>query len=208
MAAVLAAGDGAVLSHLAAAAHWRIWRRRVTGIDVLAPRQKRPRAGVRVHRARALDPRDVTTHHDIPTTTVARTLVDLASVLTAPQLANVIHEAAFRSRFDARATHAAIQRANGRSLAVLHAALHAHATGSAGTRSTPEDRFLEAWAGLPAPLVNTKVNGVEVDFHWPEQRLCVEIDGPGHSRPRTQAEDRVRERKLNEAGVTVLRIPA
>jgi predicted transcriptional regulator of viral defense system len=211
MAAVLAAGEGAVLSHLAAAKLWEIWRRKVTGTDVTTPRQRRDRPGVRVHRARRLDPRDTTVHDGIPVTTVPRTLVDLSSVLTAAQLANVIHEAAFRNRFDVEATRRATERAAGRrELDVLATALDAHLSGSAGTRSALEDRYLSQFerAGLPAPLVNTKVADIEVDFHWPEQELCFEIDGPGHRRPRTRAEDRVRDATLRAAGKEVIRVEA
>jgi len=207
LAAVLAAGEGAVLSHLAAAVHWRIWRRKATGIDVTVPGQRRSRGGFTVHRCRNLDPRDTTIHQGIPITTPARTLVDLAGVLTAPQLANVIHEAAFRNRFDAARTEEAMGRAQGRPLSVLHAALHAHASGSAGTRSALEDRFLDHWQG-PEPLVNTKLHGIEVDFHWPDQDLVVEIDGPGHERPRTRADDAQRDERLKAAGTTVVRIPS
>jgi very-short-patch-repair endonuclease len=208
MAAVLGAGEGAVLSHLSAAVLWKIWRRRVQGIDVVAARERRL-MGVRVHRARRLDPRDATVRDGIPVTTVARTQVDLTDVLTPEQLANVIHEAAFRNLYDARATEAAIQRANGRRhLASLQAAVRAHATGSAGTKSNLEDRFLAAvhQAGLPAPRINTRVQDLEVDFHWPERNLCVEIDGTGHERPRTRAEDRARDRALKAAGQTVIRL--
>jgi hypothetical protein len=108
-----------------------------------------------VHRCRNLDPRDTTTYQGIPITTPARTLVDLAQVLTAHQLANAIHEAAFRNRFDEQATREAMARAHGKALVTLHAALQAHADGSAGTRSGLEDRFLESWTG-PQPRVNTK----------------------------------------------------
>ncbi len=100
MAAVLAAGDGAALSNEAAAHHWNVWRRKPSQIDVITPGQRRPRAGIRIHRCRTLDPRDVTRYRGIPITTVPRTLVDLAATLTAAQLANVIHEAAFRNRFN------------------------------------------------------------------------------------------------------------
>jgi hypothetical protein len=205
MAAVLAAGEGAVLSHLAAAVHWKVWRRKADGIDVLVPGNRRNRKAFRVHRVRNLDKRDTTTYQGIPITTPARTLVDLAQTLTAHQLANVIHEAAFRNRFDENATRAAMTRATGRPLATLHAALRAHAAGSAGTRSALEDRFLETWTG-PEPRVNTKVNGIEVDLYWPDQDLVVEVDGPGHTRPRTRAEDQDRDRELRENGITVLRI--
>src|SRR3954464_10382713 len=97
MAAVLAAGEGAALSHLSAAKLWNAWRRVVRGVDVLASGRRRVK-GVRVHICRRLDPRDVTEHRGIPVTTVPRTLVDLSAVLSAHQLANVIHEAAFRNR--------------------------------------------------------------------------------------------------------------
>ena len=207
MAAVLAAGEGAVLSHLAAAVHWRMWRRRWEGIDVLVPASRRPRPGFRVHRVRNLDRRDVTIYQGIPITTPARTLVDLAGTLTAHQLANVIHEAAFRNRFDDAKTKEAMARAQGKPLGTLHAALQAHADGSAGTRSELEDRFLETWTG-PTPRVNTKLHGIEVDFHWPDQDLVVEIDGPGHARPRTKAQDEQRDRELHENGIRVVRIPS
>jgi hypothetical protein len=207
LAAVLAAGKGAVLSHEAAAWHWQIWRRKPQTIDVTVPGQRRARRGFTIHRARALDKRDVTIHKGIPITTPARTLVDLASVLTAHQLANVIHEAEFRNRFEERATTAAIARATGRPTAVLHAALKARAAGSAGTRSEAEDAFLETWQG-PEPLVNTKLNGIEVDLHWPQTNLVVEIDGPGHDRPRTQREDEQRDDALRRAGIAVVRLPS
>jgi hypothetical protein len=102
---------------------------------VIVPGQRRAKAGIRIHRCRNLDPRDTTTHQGIPITTPARTLVDLAGTLTAHQLANVIHEAAFRNRFDETKTREAMTRANGRPLATLHAALRAHVSGSAGTEA-------------------------------------------------------------------------
>jgi len=208
MAAVLAAGEGSVLSHLSAAVLWRAWRRRVRGIDVTG--RRRELRGVRVHWCRNLDPRDTTRRNGIPVTTVARTLVDLTDVLTKHQLANVIHEAAFRKLFHERATRDAMARANGRrNLLVLEAALKAHAAGSAGTRSGLEDRFLALAraVGLPEPLVNTEVaTGIEVDFHWPDRDLCVEIDGDGHSRPRTRREDEARDRALEAAGRRVVRV--
>jgi len=204
MAAVLAAGPGAALSHAAAAKHWRIWRGRADGVDVIVPGQRRQRKGIRIHRTRVLDKRDTTIHKGIPITTPTRTLVDLASVLTHHQLANVIHEAAFRNLFDEAKTRQAIKRAQGRDLSALPAALHAHANGSAGTRSSAEDRFLAHWQG-PEPLVNTKI---EVDFHWPGENLVVEVDGRGHERPRTRREDEARDEALRAAGINVVRLPS
>jgi very-short-patch-repair endonuclease len=137
---------------------------------------------------------------------VPRTLIDLAGVLTAHQLANVIHEAAYRKRFSESATREAMKRARGRDLTNLHAALQAHASGSAGTRSDLEDQFLARVASQPR--VNERVEGMEVDFYWPEQSLVVEIDGPAHERPRTKAEDARRDEALRRAGISVVRIPS
>jgi very-short-patch-repair endonuclease len=205
MAAVLAAGEGAVLSHHAAARHWNIWRRRSTRIDVTVPGQRRPRQGFAIHRARTLDARDITTHQGIPVTTVPRTLVDLAATLTPHQLANVIHEAAYRKRFNATATQQAMARAQGRDLTNLHAALHAHASGSAGTRSALEDEFLQR--ATSKPVVNTKLHGIEVDFHWPGARLVVEADGLRvHDTAYARRRDRQKQARLEEHGLRVLRV--
>jgi Transcriptional regulator, AbiEi antitoxin len=206
MAAVLAAGPGAALSHLAAASLHAIWRRQARRIDVVVPGARRRRRGFTVHMCRQLDRRDVTLWHSIPVTTVARTLVDLTDVLDWAPLANVIHEAAFRNVFDATATRAAMVRANGRHrLDVLERALQAHESGSAGTRSHAEDRVLGAMAaaGVPEPRVNTKI---EVDLHWPELGLAIEVDGRGHARPRTRREDEARDRALRALGYDIVRL--
>jgi hypothetical protein len=202
MAAVLAAGERAALASLSAAALWKAWRRPVREIHVLVPGDRRPQQGFRLHTTRHLDPRDVTELDGIAVTTMARTLVDLTDVLTAHQLANVIHEAAFHELFDRKATREAITRANGRpNLAKLETALNAN---GAGTRSDLEDRFLSVIADLPQPLVNTKIEGIEVDFAWPG--LVVELDGPGHERHRTRTEDRERDTQLEAAGYEVVRL--
>jgi predicted transcriptional regulator of viral defense system len=182
LAAVLAAGDGAVLSHLAAAVHWKIWRRRWDGIDVTVPGQRRSRAGFRVHRCRNLDPRDTTRYQGIPITTPARTLVDLADTLTSHQLANVIHEAAFRNRFDETRTREAMQRAQGRPLntltsrytPMLQAAPEPEATSrtassrpgpgpsrastprSTASRSTSTGRTTTSWSRSTAPATRAR----------------------------------------------------
>jgi very-short-patch-repair endonuclease len=209
MAAVLAAGNGAALAGLSAAALWRISRWTPDEIFVIVPGDRRPSVDFRIQRCRNLHKRDVTWQHGIPVTSVARTLVDLTEVLTAPQIANVIHEAAFRKRFNEQATRTAMARANGRArLARLEEALELNARGSAGTKSELEDRFLAhvREAGLPRPEVNVAVEGIEVDALW-DHRI-VEIDGPGHERPRTRAEDALRDATLRAAGYDVVRVAA
>jgi hypothetical protein len=208
IAAVLACGDGAVLCELCAAALHELRRYAPRLPQVLVPRRHRPVPGIRIRTTRHLDPLDVTEHLGIPVTTVARTLVDLTETLTADQLANLIHEAAFRNVFDVTATRAAMQRANGRrNLGRLDAAIDNHLAGSAGAKSSNESAFLALieQAGIPRPLVNTHVLGIEVDCVWPDRKLVVEVDGPGHERPRTRREDRASDAALRVAGYTVLR---
>ena len=200
MAAALAAGPGSALGQISAAQLGCISRFRAPRVTVVTTGQRRPE-GVEVHRVRSLDPRDITTHRGIPVTTVHRTLVDLADVLTPYQLANVIHEAAYRGRFVEAAVRDSMGRVFGRrNLHVLERAIELHHEGSAGTKSAGEDAFLTL--GYPEPRVNTDLHGFEVDFHWPQHRLVVEIDGGGHS-PR---HDAGRDRVLAAAGYSVLRL--
>ena len=205
-AAVFGGGDGSALGHLAAAELWEARRRAVSVIDVLVPRAHRPVNGIRFHEARRLDPRDVTLRYGIPVTTVARMLVDLTDSLHPLDLANVIHEAAFRNRFHLPATRAAMARANGRhTLAVLAQAIDSHLNGSAGFKSRGEKAYFALIKDLPEPLVNVDFGGLEIDFRWPEQRLAVEVDGSGHGRVRTRREDAAVDLALKAGGYEVLR---
>ena len=147
-------------------------------------------------------------YQGIPVTTVARTLVDLTDDLTAEELTKLIHEAAYRTRFSVTATRQAMQRANGRrNLDRLDEAITAHLNHSAGTRSRDEVAFLKFLDahGLPKPLVNTELHGIEVDFHWPDLKLVAEVDGPGHARPRTQREDKALDALVRAIGYTIVR---
>jgi len=208
LAAVFAGGDGALLSHEAGGELLSVWRYRAPVIDVVVPRYRANLPGVRFHRARNIDPRDRTTHKGIPVTSVPRLLVDLTDHLTPLEITAVIHEAAYRGRFSVLAVQDAMRRAYGRHhLDRLERALEHHFTGSAGTRSRTEVAFVALLhaAGVPEPRVNMHVAGVEVDFHWPDRKLVIEIDGPGHARPRTRRDDERRDRVLEAAGWTVLR---
>jgi hypothetical protein len=206
LSGVLIAGDGAALARLSAGKLCEVSRFSAPITEVVSTRQHRPRPGIRFHRTRVLHPLDVTTHLRIPVTSVHRLLVDLSDVLTAHQLANVIHEAAFRGRFVESATRDAMARVAGRHrLRVLDRAIELHHAGSAGTKSGGEDAFLALVAGLPEPLVNMGLAGFERDFHWPEFQLAVEIDGGGHTRPRSRLEDGRRDRTLDDAGYRLLR---
>ena len=209
LAAVYACGDGSALNLWHCAWHWNVSRFGLPArIDVVVPRQCRPRPPVRAHECRGLDRRDITLHQRIPVTRVSRLLVDLSDVLTPFQLAYVIHEAAFRGLFSVAATRDAIARANGRHhLKRLERAIELHLSGSAGTKSNGEDNFLRRTEGrVEEPLVGTHLLNEEVDFHWPSRRLVVEIDGSPHGRPPTRRDDARRDAKLAAAGLTVLRL--
>lgn len=209
MAAVLASGDSAVVSHWSAAAVWGIRRAWHGDVDVTVAGQSRDKPGVRVHRVRHLDRRDVTRHDGVPVTSLARTLLDLAAVLPARDLTRTLEEAEVQRLVTRRQLTALLDRSRGRAgAAPLRLALSRYDT-PALTRSEAERQMLELIraARLPPPRTNTHVNGHEVDLLWPEHRLIVEIDGFTFHSTRTAFErDRTRDQQLQAAGYRVLRI--
>jgi hypothetical protein len=205
MAAVLACGEGAALAHLSSVMLFGCSRWPIEEPHVLVPRRHRPIEGITVHQCVGLDPLDTTEFTGIPTTTVARMLLDLSATHTEHQVAYVINRAAWRHRFDLDATLRARARAKGHpGTGVLARAIDLYLAGSAGTRSDLEDRFLDLVAGFPVPLVNMEYLGYEIDFRWPDHRLVVEVDG-NHTRPNDKRNDEGRDRVLDAAGYTVLR---
>jgi predicted transcriptional regulator of viral defense system/very-short-patch-repair endonuclease len=213
MAAVMACGSGAVLSHLDAAAHWKIYKGAGARVHVTTPGKAGQRLeGVQAHRARRLHPDDVTVRDGIPVTTVARTLVDLTDVLGSDRVLRAIREAEFLRLLDHRALSAAVERAHGRKrLGVLREAVAAHRPGEI-VRSELEHRFLELVreAGLPAPETNIKITArgrrYEIDCLWREQRVAVELDGrAAHARTAAFEPDRRKDAVLNAIGLRPLR---
>jgi hypothetical protein len=178
LAAVLTCGRDAVLSHRSAAALWEIRFSQAATVEVTVPSQagRLKRHGVRVHRSRRLVGDDVTVHRRIPVTTVSRTLLDLADILPTQPLKRAIHEAEYRGLLDLMALAATAERNPGRKGAKVLAL----AKGPPElTRSELEDRFLELCRHhhLPSPAVGARVEGFEVDFLWPNERVVVETDG-------------------------------
>lgn len=207
LAAVLAAGPGAALSHRSAAALHGI-RESQGAIDVTTARRVQVR-GVLIHRTTRLDAEDVTTRRGVPVTTLVRTFLDLAAILTAEQLGKLVRETDRAGRLDVRAMHARIDGRRAAAARALRAALAAHARlATSLTRSELEDRFLALLDahGLPRPLTNHPVLGMKVDAVWPEQRLAVELDGWAHHHDRAAfEEDRARSAHLAVAGWTPVR---
>jgi very-short-patch-repair endonuclease len=209
MAAVLAAGTGAVLSHRSAAALWGMRDAAPAIHDVIAPRQCR-RPGIRARHI-VLPPDEITTEHGIPVTNPARTLLDLASVVTQHQLAHALNEAEIRrlaSPLPLAGLAARYPRRRG--TRAINAALDKQRQiGETVLRSTFERVFLDFVTdhGLPRPRTNEPLGPYFPDALWPEHRLVVELDSYDiHTTRQAFESDRARDRALTAAGYRVLRV--
>jgi very-short-patch-repair endonuclease len=210
IAAVLACGSGAVLSHTSAAVHWELLAYSRAAIDVTVPargtRGKRP--GITLHCSRRLDPEDVTERNKIPITTPARTLVDLCAVVP-PRLVERAYEQAEIQRLTTfNAVVDAVERSKGRTTRPLRRLISVERKTSTITRSVLEERFLALVrrGGLPEPEVNARLHGYEVDFLWRAQRRVIEVDGYAfHSTRQAATRDRRKDNDLELAGFPVTR---
>jgi very-short-patch-repair endonuclease len=208
LAAVLASGPGAVLSHFAAAALWGM--RRGSRIEVTVPRGgRKPRNGIRLHWANL--PADETTTHDrIPTTTVPRTLLDLSAVVQRHELRSAVRQAEQLQLADRLWLGDLILRYPRKpGIPIFKAVVEEARRGLNVVRSELEERF-QAFllnAGLPLPITNILIEGIEVDCVWPAERLIVELDSRTHHDDSHAFEaDRARDRRLEAAGWPVVRV--
>jgi hypothetical protein len=211
MAAVLAGGSGAVLSHQPAGALWGIRPARGWEVEVTCARKLRSRRGLKFH-WRSLLTDEVTTHDRIPVTTVPRTLFDLADVIPRHQFERTVNEAEIRHLWDPLSLADLLRRHPRRPGAAAIRAVLA-TPGANITRSELEDRFLGLLDAvrLPRPETNVpiEVNGfrIEADCVWGEPRLIVELDGHAtHSTRAAYEHDRARDRRLVAAGWRVMRV--
>jgi putative AbiEi antitoxin of type IV toxin-antitoxin system len=200
LAAVRACGEGALLSGRAAAHLLGLVKGPAPPPEVTTPTERRIE-GVRTKRSRRIDPRDTTTWNSIPVTTVARTLVDLAAVLGAQELARACHEAGVRHEVTPAEVEAVLaRRPNSCGADKLRRVIRGDVR---VTLSKLEVRFLARLrdAGLPLPDTNRRAGGRRVDCRWPEQRLTVELDGYRYHGSRHAWElDRRRERQARARG--------
>jgi very-short-patch-repair endonuclease len=208
MAAVLACGPEAALSHGSAAELWEIRPGRPGPIEVAvasAARGRRP--GIVIHRRRRLGAGYVMRRRGIPVTTPVRTLLDLATQLSRGQLEAAINEADKHDLVDPEALRAALDGYAGQpGVVTLRKTLDRRTFSMTDTEL--ERRFLPLArrAGLPRPETQRWVNGFKVDFFWPELGLVVETDGLRYHRtPADQARDRLRDQTHAAAGFTPLR---
>jgi very-short-patch-repair endonuclease len=211
LAAVLACGPGALLSHRDAAALHALLPLVDSGrTHVTTAGRCTPQRGIEVHGRCVLHADDVTTVGGIPVTTVARTLVDIAGT---PRLTKAVNEAERLGKLDARALEATLARTRGRKDAAAAARLRGElarvaAIGWQLTRSDLEDALdaLVRDHGLPPHRANLRTPQGEVDAAWPAQWVAVEVDGWDVHRGRAAFQrDRTKTNALTLAGWTVLR---
>jgi len=211
LAAILACGDAALLSHHSAAAVWGL-RRSLIGavhVTVIGKETGRRRPGIKVHRVCGLDPRDIRRYQGIPITSPARALLEIAPDLTDRQLERALDDALIKrliSHAAINAVIAAYPRARG--VARLRA-LADPGRPTAQTRSDGEEALLALIrkANLPTPEVNAKVGNYTADFLWRKQKVIVELDGYDYHRGRAAFErDHQRDAEHQHMAHLVIRI--
>jgi hypothetical protein len=217
-AAVLACGEGAVISHGTAATLHRLWDKWPHFIDVTVPVEAgRKIDGIRCRRCRYPQPEEVEVRHGVACTTLARTLVDLAGILDSAALRKVVGRAAIRRKLDLQAVDIAIYNAKGRrGLKTLELALLPYRTKDGkvpDVRSDFETLVLPDLLDmeLPRPQTNAPIHidgeRFLADFFWEKERVIVETDGrETHETPTAFQDDRRRDQFLVAAGYRVLRV--
>jgi very-short-patch-repair endonuclease len=208
MAAVLACGEGAVLSHRSAAELWGIGHEQQGQIDVTIRRRSRlERKGLKVRCRPALGARSIARWRGIPVTDPVQTLIDLATELTPMRLERAVNEADKHELVDPETLRRALHDHPGelgvKKLATL---LDRHTFRLSDSDLEVLFRPLALAAGFPVPLTKHWILGYEADFHFPDQDLIVETDGLRYHRtPGQQARMAKRDQTHTAAGFAVLR---
>ena len=214
MAAVLASGPEAVLSHWSAAALWMIRPNSRSAIDVTTPGKSRSWDGIRRHH-KALPDDEHTVEEGIPVTTVPRTILDLAATEPVDVVASLLREAEYRRLYDRLSLRDLVERyPRRRGVRKVRAALERLKEEPSGRkRSRLEERFAPFLRHhhLPLPRFNDWIMAgdrrYQVDCHWAGTGQIVELDGwEGHGTRSSFREDRARDRILRVAGYAVTRI--
>jgi very-short-patch-repair endonuclease len=211
LAAVLAYGEQALLSHRSAAALWGLAKPWMPAADVTAPTGRQGihrRERIWIHRGR-LHPEDRVVRAGIPVTTVARTLFDLAEFVSLKHLESAWEEADRLNLLQLNAIERTCERGYGRRALKPIRRLLAEARAPQVTRSPLEDVFAAFCREhrLPMPSFNTTALGYEIDALWPAQHLAAELDSWEFHRHRAAFErDRARDAALQAAGYRTIRI--
>jgi very-short-patch-repair endonuclease len=208
MAAILACGDGAVLSHRSAAALYGIGEEPPGGIEVsIRRRGEHRRSGVKVRSRPSLPSHEIGTYLDVPVTSPVQTLIDLASELPPNRLERAVNEADKHGLVDPETLRRALDGHAGEpGVRPLRTLLDRHTFRLSDQELEVLFRPLAAEAGLSLPMTKQMVNGFEVDFYWPDLGLVVETDGwRYHRTPAAQTRDTLRDQIHTASGLTPLR---
>jgi hypothetical protein len=209
LAAVLACGSGALLSHRSAAWLWGISRQGPAPLNVTSPVPRRARPPIRLHHSRILTGADRALEEGIPVTALPRTLLDCATESRFSALERMLERSEERKLFDLGPVEELLDRSKGhagwgrlRRAIVLYQPVPF-------TRSGFERRFFEAVlrVGLPRPATNFVEAGLELDVYWPEYRFAVELDTYAtHGTNAAFERDHLRDEDLMLAGIEMVRV--
>jgi very-short-patch-repair endonuclease len=216
LAAVLASGEGSVVSHGTAAYLLGLWERKPGLIDVIAPVEAgRKISGIRRRHTPPPLPGDWRLHEGIPCTSPSRTIVDVAGAVGEMSLRRTIEQAAVRRVLDVAEIDAILTGPRRRGSRRLRTVLQDWRRYVPGVplRSVMEAKLLPLLSqyDLPAPESNAKLRIgreiFEIDFFWRRERLAVETDGGRfHDNPEAEKRDHHRNRRLPEAGYRIWRL--
>jgi very-short-patch-repair endonuclease len=217
LAAVLACGADAVISHREAAHLHDLRPSNRQTIDVLVPVRRAPTvAGLTTHTSLTLTDADTTKLDGIPCTTVARTLLDLAAVVSPPQTERALNQAEILRVFDLGAVRDQLDRNPGHPGGPrLETALNLYLPDTKLTESHAEDVFVELCRACNVPAPERQVwfafqdghDPFRADFVWRAQRLVLDVDGRRfHGTARAFEADRLRDQRLTRAGWRVIRV--
>jgi very-short-patch-repair endonuclease len=209
-AALLACGPRALISHASAAALWGLCPplTESVAVTVVAGEAGRSRPGITVHRVHTLDRRDARRRSALPVTSPARTLLDRAPVLSDRQLERELDEALVRRLTSRTAIGELLDRCRRRSGTPRLRELIDPERTTTFTRAESEERMLALLrrGGLPMPETNVRMQSIEVDFLWRDERVIVEVDGwTSHGTRAAFERDRGRDARLENDGWRVLR---
>jgi hypothetical protein len=204
-AAILACGSGAAAAYRTGAALWALRPSSTPRTEVVIPRRSSvAHAGVVVHQHPTLGPAEVTVHDGIPVTTVARTLLDLAAVVDHQQLRRAVKQAVVLGLFDLVEVQRVLARHPRHRGAKALTELLRRWTDPPVTRSELEVAFVRLCGryGLPAPVMNGTLLGLELDAQFPDHGVVVELDGARfHEDPLHREDDYAKRASVEAAGL-------
>jgi very-short-patch-repair endonuclease len=208
-AALLAVGERAFLSHETAAGVWGLARTLPRQVEVtVVGRYRGSSEGIKVHRIKEVDRRELRRHQDLWVSSPARAVLEIAAIASDKELTHAIDEGLARRLFSSRELDEVLARHRPCRGSARLAAILGDPTATAVSRSKREKRLLRLIrdAGLPMPETNVPFGRFELDFFWRREGLVVEVDGETfHRSPGAVGRDREKALAVKAAGLEMLR---